>query len=97
MIVSLLVFLILFYGGAFVVEVIIVDYLLHDDDHWIKLIRRENVDQRDGDQTDADGDQTDADGDQTDSNQRNDGDAEKGICQHRVKRGPSLFKVHLLD
>ena len=90
MIVSLLVFLIVFYGGAFIVEVIIVDCLLHDDDHWIKLIRRENVDQHDDDQTDADGDQTD-------SNQHNDGDAEKGICQHYVKRRPSLFKVHLLD
>ena len=87
MLVSLLFFVVVFYGGAFIVEVIIVDCLLHDDDHWIKLIKRESVDQHDGDQTDSDVDQTDT------SDQRNVSDAEKGLC-HYFKRRPSLIKVY---
>ena len=89
MIVSLLLFVVIFYGGAFIVEVIIVDCLLHDGDHWTKLIKRGSVDQLDDNQTDSDVDQTDND-------QHNDDDAEKGLW-HYFKRRPSFIKVHLVN
>ena len=43
-IVSILFFLVIFYGGVFI-ELTIVDYFLYNHDYWIKLIKRENADQ----------------------------------------------------